>query len=227
MGVKEFKGLRRACVKLLKVSKVGFDKAVEEAVERLRDGGLVVYPTETCYGLGAVIDDLKAIEWVYRVKRRPFDRPLTVIVASVEMWSRYAYITPEASKLIRRFLPGPLTIVLWKKSTVPDLVNPDRIGARISSHPLAQAIVQRLGKPITATSANLHGEPNPYRVEEAVVEGVDLVLDYGELPRRPPSTIVDLTVKPPMVYRAYPNGPFKREEILKALEDPLKELSSL
>jgi len=206
-------------VRVLKVSEVGLERAVEEAVERLRNGGLVVYPTETCYGLGAAVDDLRAVERVYRVKRRPFDRPLTVIVADVEMWSRYAYITPEASKLIRRFLPGPLTIILWKKPTVPDLVNPDRIGARISSHPVAQALVERLGKPITATSANLHGGPNPYKVEE-VCEGVDLVLDYGELPRRPPSTIVDLTVKPPAVYRAYPDGPFTSEEVLKALEDP-------
>jgi len=206
-------------VRVLKVSEVGLERAVEEAVERLRSGGLVVYPTETCYGLGAAVDDLRAVERVYRVKRRPFDRPLTVIVADVEMWSRYAYITPEASKLIRRFLPGPLTIILWKKPTVPDLVNPDRIGARISSHPVAQALVERLGKPITATSANLHGGPNPYKVEE-VCEGVDLVLDYGELPRRPPSTIVDLTVKPPAVYRAYPDGPFTSEEVLKALEDP-------
>lgn len=206
-------------MRVLKVSEVGLERAVEEAVERLRSGGLVVYPTETCYGLGAAVDDLRAVERVYRVKRRPFDRPLTVIVADVEMWSRYAYITPEASKLIRRFLPGPLTIILWKKLTVPDLVNPDRIGARISSHPVAQALVERLGKPITATSANLHGGPNPYKVEE-VCEGVDLVLDYGELPRRPPSTIVDLTVKPPAVYRAYPDGPFTSEEVLKALEDP-------
>ena len=206
-------------MRVLKVSEVGLERAVEEAVERLRSGGLVVYPTETCYGLGAAVDDLRAVERVYRVKRRPFDRPLTVIVADVEMWSRYAYITPEASKLIRRFLPGPLTIILWKKPTVPDLVNPDRIGARISSHPVAQALVERLGKPITATSANLHGGPNPYKVEE-VCEGVDLVLDYGELPRRPPSTIVDLTVKPPAVYRAYPDGPFTSEEVLKALEDP-------
>ena len=207
-------------MRVLKVSEVGFERAVEEAVERLRNGGLVVYPTETCYGLGATVDDLKAVERVYLVKRRPFDRPLTVIVADVEMWSRYAYITPEASKLIRRFLPGPLTIILWKKPTVPDLVNPDRIGARISSHPVAQALVEMLGKPITATSANLHGGPNPYKVEEVVSEGVDLILDYGELPRRPPSTIVDLTVKPPAVYRAYPDGPFTREEVLKALEDP-------
>lgn len=207
-------------MKILKVSKVGFDNAVEEAVEILKRGGLVVYPTETCYGLGAVIDNLKAVERVYSVKRRPFDKPLTVIMSDVEMWGRYAYITPEALKLITRFLPGPLTIILWKKPTVPDLVNPDRIGARIPGHPLAQAIVQKLNKPITATSANLHGGPNPYVVEEAVSEGVDLILDYGELPRRPPSTIVDLTVKPPVVYRAYPSGPFREDEILKALEDP-------
>lgn len=204
-------------MRIVKVSEVGFEKAVEEAVRVLAEGGIVVYPTETCYGLAAAIDDVEAVRKVYVVKRRPFNRPLTILVASIDMWSQYAHLTDKAMKLIRRFLPGPLTIVLWKKPTVPDIVNPMRIGARISSHALAQAIVERLGKPITATSANIHGEKEPYRVEDAVRDA-DLILDFGELPRNPPSTIVDLTVEPPLIQRAYPNGPFRREEILKVLE---------
>ncbi|MEM1569591.1 MAG: L-threonylcarbamoyladenylate synthase [Candidatus Bathyarchaeia archaeon] len=205
-------------MKILKVSEVGFEKAVEEAVRTLTNGGIVVYPTETCYGLAAAIDEVEAVRRVYLVKHRPLNRPLTILVANVRMWSMYAHLTQEAMKLIRRFLPGPLTIVLWKKPTVPDVVNPIRIGARISSHPLAQAIVEALGKPITATSANIHGETEPYSIKDAVSD-VDLVLDFGELPRNPPSTIVDLTVKPPLIQRARPNGPFAEEEILKAITE--------
>lgn len=204
-------------MRVLRVWKVGFRRAVEEAVKTLRVGGLVVYPTETCYGLAAPVDDVEAVRRVYLAKRRPLSKPLTMIVSNVEVWSRYAHLTGDALRLIRRFMPGPLTVVLWKKRTVPDIVNPSRIGARISSHPLAQAIVESLGKPITATSANISGGANPYTVEGVVKEGVDLILDCGALPRRPPSTIVDLTVKPPAILRAYPDGPFKREDILKAL----------
>ena len=205
-------------MKVVKVSEVGFERAVEEAVETLIDGGIVVYPTETCYGLAAAIDDIEAVRRVYLVKRRPFNRPLTILVASVSMWHEYAYLTDDAMKLIKRFLPGPLTIVLWKKPSVPDIVNPVRIGARISSHKLAQAIVERLGKPITATSANIHGDKEPYNITDAV-KNVDLILDFGELPRKPPSTIVDLTVKPPIIQRAYPKGSFTEEEILRAISE--------
>ncbi len=205
-------------MKVVKVSEIGFTKAVEEAVRTLTNGGIVVYPTETCYGLAAAIDNIEAVRKVYMVKRRPFNRPLTILVASVDMWREYAYLSYEAMKLIKRFLPGPLTIVLWKKATVPDIVNPIRIGARISSHTLAQAIVEKLGKPITATSANIHGDEEPYNVNN-VVDDVDLVLDFGELPRNPPSTIVDLTVKPPVIQRAYPKGPFTEEEVLKAISE--------
>lgn len=203
-------------MKVVKVLEAGFEKAVEEAVRTLVDGGIVVYPTETCYGLAATIDNVEAVKRIYVVKRRPFSRPLTILVASVSMWREYAYLSYEAMKLIKRFLPGPLTIVLWKKATVPDIVNPMRIGARISSHELAQAIVERLGKPITATSANIHGDKEPYNVND-VVRDVDLILDFGELPKNPPSTIVDLTVEPPVVQRAYPKGPFTEEEILKTI----------
>ncbi len=205
-------------MKVVKVSEVGFEEAVEKAVKTLIGGGIVVYPTETCYGLAAAIDDVEAVRRVYLVKRRPFSRPLTILVASIDMWYEYAYLTDEAMKLIKRFLPGPLTIVLWKKATVPDIVNPVRIGARISSHTLAQAMVKRLGKPVTATSANIHGDKEPYSITD-VVRDVDLILDFGELPRKPPSTIVDLTVKPPVIQRTYPHGSFTEEEILRAISE--------
>jgi len=180
-----------------------------------------VYPTETCYGLGTDALNPEATRKVFLVKQRPFNQPLTAIVSDLAMWEKYAYLTPEALKLIRKFLPGPLTIALEKKTLVPDILDPSEFAARISSHPLAQALVEAVGSPIISTSANLHGEPNPYTVTEALAslkEGVDLAIDYGVLPRRRISTIVHLTTKPPRIARAYPKGAIKSETIMRVLK---------
>jgi len=198
------------------------DSAVDEAVEVIKSGGLVVYPTETCYGLGADALNPEAVRKVFMVKHRPFNIPLTVLVADLEMWGRFAELTSEALKLIRKFMPGPLTIALRKKPYVPDLLDPYELAARISSHPTAQALVSKVGSPITATSANVHGEPEPYTVDEAIKslgQGVDLALDSGKIPRRKVSTVVHLTASPPRILRAYPKGAFKTEDILKTLKE--------
>ncbi|MEM2740323.1 MAG: L-threonylcarbamoyladenylate synthase [Candidatus Bathyarchaeia archaeon] len=194
--------------------------AVEIAVSILEHGGLVVYPTETCYGLAADMTNIDAVSKVYRVKRRPVDRSLTAIVSDLDMWMEYAYLDEKALKLIRRFNPGPLTIAVWKKTRVPDIVNPRAFAARISSHRIATMIAEKLGRPITATSANIHGETNPYSVGDVlrqIGDSVDLILDYGLLPVRPVSTIVDLTYDPPKIERVYPHGSYRLEEILEAL----------
>ncbi|MDW8062433.1 MAG: L-threonylcarbamoyladenylate synthase, partial [Nitrososphaerota archaeon] len=193
--------------------------AVETAVSILERGGLVVYPTETCYGLAADITNIDAVFKVYSAKRRPVDRSLTAIVADLDMWMEYAYLDEKALKLIRRFNPGPLTIATWKKPRVPDIVNPRAFAARISSHRIATMIAKKLGRPITATSANIHREANPYGVEDIlrqIGDSVDLILDYGLLPIRPVSTIVDLTYDPPKIERVYPHGSYRLEEILEA-----------
>ena len=196
--------------------------AVELAVSTLERGGLIVYPTETCYGLAADITNVDAVIKVYEAKRRPMDRSLTAIVSDLGMWMDYAYLDAKALKLIRRFNPGPLTIATWKKPTVPDIVNPRAFAARISSHKVATMIVEKLGRPITATSANIHGEANPYSVDDVsrqMGDSVDLILDCGILPLRPVSTIVDLTYNPPRIERVYPHGSFRLEEILEVLSD--------
>ena len=104
---------------------------------------------------------------------------------------------------------------------VPDIFDPSEFAARISSHPVAQALVEAVGSPIISTSANLHGEPNPYTVTKALAslkEGVDLAIDCGVLPRRRVSTVVHLITKPPRIVRAYPEGAIKSEAIMKALK---------
>lgn len=207
--------------RILKIDR-DLEGAVELAVSTLERGGLVVYPTETCYGLAADVTNIDAVVKVYRVKKRPVDRSLTAIVSDLAMWMEYAYLDERALKLIRRFNPGPLTIATWKKPIVPDIVNPRAFAARISSHRVATMIAEKLGKPIIATSANIHGGANPYSVDDVlrqIGDNVDLILDYGPLPNRPVSTIVDLTYDPPRVERVYPHGSYRLEEILEVLAD--------
>jgi len=191
---------------------------IEDAAELIRQGGLVVYPTESAYALGCNALNEDAVKRVFKAKQRPLGTPLPTIVSDVEMWKTCAFLDERAKKLIKEFLPGPLTIALRKKPTVPDALNPKVIAARISSHPVAQALVGRAGVPITATSANISGKPNHYTPKQVMTDlagRVNLVLDAGTLPRRRLSTIVDFTLGPqPRVTRV---GAISEKAISKVL----------
>ena len=168
-------------------------KLIEKAVDILKNGGLIVYPTETCYGIGCDALNENAVEKVYRVKKREKKKPISIIVSSLEMMRKYGKITKEVEYLVKKFMPGPLTIVVEKKRTIPDILNPKEIAFRISSHPIAQQLVKELDKPITATSANISGSKPIYSSEEIVkiFNGkVDMIIDSGNLPLIQPSTII-------------------------------------
>jgi len=189
-------------------------ESIEAAAGIILGGGLVVYPTDTSYGLGASALDRGAVERVYRVKRRPPTKPIHVVVSDLGMVERYAHVGVGARRLAGRFWPGPLTLVLRKREGLSDALSPGgTVGFRVPDHPVALALVRRAGVPITATSANLTGRPDPYTVEEVLGYfggAVDLYLDAGRLPRRSPSTVVDLTRHPPRVLR---EGPVPRDEV--------------
>lgn len=191
---------------------------IEDAAELIGQGGLVIYPTESAYALGCNALDEDAVKRVFEAKRRPLGTPLPIIVSDMEMWRTCAFLDERARKLIKEFLPGPLTIALRKKPIVPDALNPGAIAARISSHPVAQALVERTGVPITATSANVSSRPHHYTaklVMKDLAGRVNLILDAGRLPRRQLSTIVDFTLGPmPRITRV---GAIPRKAILRAL----------
>lgn len=197
---------------------------IKEAASIIKQGGLVIYPTETCYGLAANALDPKAVKRVYEVKGRPYNKPLSIAVSDLEMAKKYAYFTPEAEKLVKELLPGPLTIALPKKPEVPDIVNPDRIAIRIPNNLIAILLIKETGIPITATSANKTGDPPPYNIKDAInslVGIVDFAMDTGQLPKVKPSTIVDFTEKPcPQITRI---GPIPPSKILKTLSIPQKK----
>jgi L-threonylcarbamoyladenylate synthase len=182
--------------------------ALEAAARVLRAGGLVAFPTETFYGLGAHALDEAAVARVFQAKGRPPDKPLLVLVDSLAMVDRVAREVPlRARRLMARYWPGPLTLVLPARGDLPPALTAGTgtIGVRLSGHPVARALVRAVGAPVTAPSANPHGKPSPHTAEEVLaglVTGVDLVLDGGPTPGGPPSTVLDVTGTSAVLLRA-------------------------
>ncbi|MGC9515623.1 L-threonylcarbamoyladenylate synthase [Methanocrinis sp.] len=172
------------------------EKAISEAAKLLADGGTVVYPTETVYGIGASISIPGAVERVFEIKGRDRRMPLSVAVASFEMVAGIANIDEDDLALLRKLLPGPITILVEKSPQLPDSVTAGSplVGIRFPDHPMAIDLIGRAG-PITSTSANPSGLPPPASIEELdpeIAEKVDLVLDGGRCRLARPSTLVDL-----------------------------------
>lgn len=166
---------------------------VEEAVAVLSRDGIIVYPTETVYGLGADALSDYAVERVYETKGRPLSQPMSVAVCDTEMLHAIAVVEDWQEEFIARFLPGPVTVVLPAKSCLPSILSggAGKIGIRIPDNAMALAIIGAFDAPITATSANLSGKAAPTRPDEVTVV-YDLLIDEGVLPGIP-STVVDLT----------------------------------
>jgi L-threonylcarbamoyladenylate synthase len=171
---------------------------IESAARLLRDGRLVAFPTETVYGLGANALDAEAVARIYAAKRRPSNSPLIVHVASIEMAQSLAASWPDmAGILARRFWPGPLTLVVEKKTTIPDIVTAglSSVGLRMPSHPIALALIRAAGVPLAAPSANRFTELSPTNAEHvrlSLGSDVDLILDGGPCEVGIESTVLSL-----------------------------------
>lgn len=166
-----------------------------DAVATIERGGLVVYPTETVYGLGANALDPDAIEAVFEAKRRPKAKPLSLGVPDLDSIDDYAAVSDREREFCRTFLPGPVTVLLERRETVPDVLvaGRDAVGIRIPDHDLARKLLERAG-PLTATSANLSGQGSARRVEDVhrSIRDRAVVLDDGETPGTE-STVVDVS----------------------------------
>jgi L-threonylcarbamoyladenylate synthase len=168
------------------------------ALRALKRGEVIVFPTETFYGLGADALNRDAVEGIVSIKGRNPDSPIAVIVADREMLDQVVIDVPAlAKKLIGRFWPGPLTLVLPTKPDLPvPLLNRDgKIGVRVSSHPIATRLTRELGRPITATSANPTGKEPARTIQEArsyFADKIEVFLDGGMLTGRKGSTVVEL-----------------------------------
>lgn len=166
---------------------------LDRAVSVLMHDGIVIYPTETVYGLGADAFSDNAILKVYEAKKRPLAQPLSIAVAGFDMLSAVAIVEPAMEAFLEKFLPGPVTVVLRAKHSVPRMLTggTGMIGIRIPAHETALQLIERFDSPITATSANLHGAREPAAPDECTVPR-DLFIDGGRLPGTP-STVIDLT----------------------------------
>ena len=194
-------------------------KKIDIAANLIRKGGIVAFPTETVYGLGADALNAKAVAAVFKAKKRPFDNPPIVHVSDLKDVYRLATdVPPRARRLMTEFWPGPLTLILRHSKIVPDVTvaGLDTIAIRMPKHNVALALIEESDCPISAPSANLSGKPSPTTVEHVLedLDGrIDAILDAGPTSIGVESTVLDLTVDPPQVLR--PGGtPF---EALKAI----------
>ena len=181
-------------------------KEVRRAAEILRAGGLVAFPTETVYGLGADAASEKAMARLYQVKGRPADHPVIVHFASAAEAFKWGEATKEARALAERFWPGPLTLILKRSPPAKDFVTGGQpsVGVRVPSHPVARELLKEFGRPIAAPSANRFGRVSPTtaaHVRDDLAGDVDLVLEGGPSEVGIESTIVDLSGAAPVVVR--------------------------
>jgi L-threonylcarbamoyladenylate synthase len=189
--------------------------SIKRAAEIIRAGGLVAFPTETVYGLGANALDEDAVYGIFLIKGRPFWDPLIVHLSSTDMVKLVAKSIPDLfHPLSERFMPGPLTLVVEKSEIVPDITTAGlpTVAVRIPSHPVALALIRESGVPIAAPSANRFGRPSPtsaHHVLEDFGDSIDLLLDGGETKIGVESTVLDITRTPPVLLR--PGGVSKEE----------------
>lgn len=189
--------------------------AIARAAGVIRRGGLVAFPTETVYGLGADALNASAVGRIFTAKGRPANNPIIVHVADVTEMDRVAQRTALANRLVERFWPGPLTLVLSKRESVPDAVTAGgpTVAVRAPDHPVAHALISAAGVPIAAPSANRSTEISPTRAEH-VLKGlrgrIEMVLDGGPTPAGLESTVLDVSTDPPRLLRP---GPVSVEEI--------------
>ncbi|MDP4020754.1 MAG: L-threonylcarbamoyladenylate synthase [Candidatus Adlerbacteria bacterium] len=198
-------------------------EAVTKAVEVLRSGGVILYPTDTVYALAGDALRKEVLEKIYKIKGRDEGKPIHSVFSSLESASEYVEITPLARALAEKFLPGPLTLLLTKKDTVPTWVTAgkDTFGVRIPKNDFCLALAHEFKKPYTTTSANRAGEPTLLSPEEILAqlgkrgEEIDLVIDAGVLPASAASTIVDARGEKPVIVR---EGVISKEKIFIASE---------
>ncbi len=189
--------------KILKADSGG----IQEARQVILHGGVVAFPTETFYGLGADALDEKALQKIFQTKGREENKPLLLLVAE-RTWvpSLVKKISPTAERLMEKFWPGPLTLIFEASFHLPSILtaNTGKVGLRISSHPVAQALVQAVSRAITGTSANLSGHPSasfPTEVFQTLGNQIDAILDGGKTPGGLSSTVLDVSGGVPKMIR--------------------------
>ena len=191
---------------------------ISKAISALKNGDIVVYPTDTLYGLGADIFNDDAVRKVFEIKERPTNMPLSVAISNYQELAKIAFTDDKTRRLANSFLPGKLTLILKKKDCISDIVTGglDKVAVRIPDNEVALELLSRFG-PITATSANVHGRETPGIINDIRMQfkdnDVSVYLDIGRLAGQP-STLIDMTGKEVKIVR---EGAIAKRDILDAI----------
>ena len=197
--------------------------AIIRAVNTLQKGGLVIMPTETLYGAMVDATNPLAVKKLTAYKNRPLGKPFSIAVTNQKMAENYVFLNQTAKSLYKKYLPGPLTIVSNGKHKVAKGVESERgnLGIRIPKHDLVLKVIEKLGRPVTATSANASYKKRPYTISDILdnlsskqKRLIDLIIDAGELPHNEPSTVIDTTYDDPVVLR---QGEIKLKDMVEVL----------
>ena len=193
-------------------------ESIQRALHVLNKGGLVAFPTDTVYGLGTLAFDGKAVESIYLAKDRPIEKAIPVLIGDDADLDKVSNgVTDIVRTLASRYWPGPLTIIVTKKPTLPESVSATQtVGVRVPDHPVAQALLRSTG-PMAVTSANISGQPSPSTAQEVFEQlkgRIHLIVDGGKTPGGVPSTLVDCTGSEIKVLR---EGPISLQKILSAI----------
>jgi L-threonylcarbamoyladenylate synthase len=222
-------------MQILKLTPKNYHNIINQAVKVLKNAGLVIYPTETCYGAGVDATNQTAVDKLLRYKTKRQGKPLSIAVANQTMAAKYVHLNPTAKNLYQKFLPGPLTVISKSRGRVASGVESATatLGIRIPDYPLVIDIVRRLGKPITATSANVSYKKRPYSIQDILDHTskkqqalIDLIIDAGRLPKHPPSTVVDTTLDDPLILRQG-SSPLRSGDIQKLISKSPQETINL
>lgn len=220
-------------MKILNLQTEREDGVIRETVDVLRRGGVVVYPTETTYGIGVDATNQRAVNTLLKYKKRREGKPLSVAVADTEMARPYAQLNSNAERMYNTFLPGPVTVVSKGKHVVAKGVESElgTLGIRIPKYPLVLKIISTFGKPVTATGANASYKKRPYTIRDILDNTskrqqsfIDLILDAGELPHNEPSTVIDTTLDEVAVLRSGPVAFSGKTEVKTQSEKETQEL---
>lgn len=180
---------------------------IKKAAEVIRNGGLVAFPTETVYGLGANALDREAVNKIFAIKKRPSTDPIIVHISDLKQLDTIVKNVPEIAKVLaKRFWPGPLTLIMERSDSVPDNVSAGlaTVAVRMPSHPVSIALIKTSGLPIAAPSANIFSRPSSTKAQHIIddfSDSVDLILDGGDSTIGVESTVLDLTSNPPVLLR--------------------------
>ncbi len=196
---------------------------IERALKSVKKGDCIVFPSDTVYGLGVNALKNHSVERLFKIKKRPETKPVPIMVKDIEMAKKLAYINPERERILKSVWPGQVTVILEKRDIVPEVLTGNRrtIGIRIPDHPFTQYLMENLDFPLTCTSANFSGNPPLISSHEVIntfekaYPRPNLILDAGDLPESPPSTILDLTLPQPKITRV---GPITKKDLMKMLK---------